>query len=88
MNPDEYQRRIRELSGPRPLHRVTDNVSKPRIWNDNVGTISFETQSADRIMGIGKDRNTACVRLIQYRDYLYASTISFIELRYVEGCGY
>jgi len=54
-NPDKGT--IGELSGPRPLRRVADIVSKPRIWNRNAGIDSFEAHPTTRIMGGGKDRN-------------------------------
>ena len=41
--------------GPRPLHRVADIVSKPRIWNHNTTAASLENQPTSRITGDGKD---------------------------------
>ena len=48
---------LRELSGPRPLRRGKDFVSKPHIWNPAPWPFSFETQSSSQITGGGKDGN-------------------------------
>jgi len=88
MNPDEYRRHIRELSGPRPLRRVTDIDSKPLIWNRNTGIISFEAQPTAQIMGGGKDHNPAYLRPTECSCYPYAPAFDFIELRYMDGHRY
>ena len=49
-----------ELSGPRPLHRVVDIVSKPRTWNRNATAVSFENQPTPQITGDGKDFDSTC----------------------------
>ena len=59
-NPDEYQILIREPSGPRPLCRATDTGSKPRIWNCNVGVVSFRTQPGDQIARGRENCNLDC----------------------------
>ena len=41
--------------GPRPLHRVADIVSKPRIWNHNTTAASLENQPTSRITGDRED---------------------------------
>ena len=41
---DDINSLLRELSGPRPLCRGVDIVSKSRIWGDGASAISFETQ--------------------------------------------
>ena len=46
-----WENQLRELSGPRPLHRVEDIVSKPRIWNRGAMAISLESQPTLQIMG-------------------------------------
>lgn len=52
-NPDGYLTLMREQSGPCPLRRVRDIVSKPHTWNHIAG---FETQSAGQNTGTGNDR--------------------------------
>ena len=48
---------LRELSGPRPLCRGVDIVSKPRIWGDGASAVSFETQPTFQTAGCGKGGN-------------------------------
>ena len=45
---------LRELSGPHPLCRDMDIVSKPHIWNHNTGVVSFECWPPSEIQGSGK----------------------------------
>ena len=79
---------MRGLSGPRPLCRVPDISSKPRIWNRKVGAISLETRTTGEITGPRKDRNHTPFGVAKSRRHLYASTLNFTDLRYVEGSGY
>ena len=60
---DEYQTHIRELSGPRPLGRVVDFVSKPRIWSCGAKAILLKSGSTFRIMGDRKDQKPAQFKL-------------------------
>jgi len=87
-NPDEYHAHTRELSGPRPLRRVTNIDSKPRIWNRGAGTILFESQPTAQIMGGGKDRNPAYLRPTECQHHPCATAFGFIELRCVKGRRY
>lgn len=52
---DEYSTTWEGLSGPRPLCRVADIVSKPRILDRSTPAVSPENQSIFRITGVGKD---------------------------------
>ena len=79
---------IRELSGPRPLCRVTDIGSKPRIWNRKVGAISSETRPTSELTVPRMDRNPTPFKLTKSQRHLYTSTINFADLRYAEGGGY
>jgi len=88
MNPDEYRRHIRELSGPRPLCRVTDVDSKPLIWNRNTRVISFEAQPTAQIMGGGKDHNPAKLRPTECSYIPARLSFDFIELCYMDGHRY
>ena len=45
---------LRELSGPRPLRRVVDIVSKPRIWSRGTKTISLESRPTLQVTGMGR----------------------------------
>ena len=45
---------LRELSGPRPLCRAMDIVSKPHIWNHSTGAVSFECWPPSEIQGSGR----------------------------------
>jgi hypothetical protein len=45
---------LRELSGPRPLCRDPDIVSKPRIWKHSASAVSLESQSTLRDMRAGR----------------------------------
>ena len=45
---------LRELSGPRPLCRAMDIVSKPRFWNHKTKAVSFESWPPLRICGSGR----------------------------------
>jgi hypothetical protein len=47
----------RELSGPRPLRRAGDIVSKPRIWNHGAKAVSLRTQPTLRVAGSGELAN-------------------------------
>ena len=45
---------IRELSGPRPLCRVGDIVSKPRIWNNGDKPVSLENSQPFELQESGR----------------------------------
>ena len=79
---------IRDLSGPRPLCRVPDICSKPRIWNRKAGAISFETRTTNEIMGVRKGRNSTPFKLTKFWCHLYASSLDFADLPYVGGSRY
>ena len=48
---------LRELSGPRPLCRGVDIVSKPRICSHGASAVTLETQPTYQTTGDGKDGN-------------------------------
>ena len=79
---------IWELSGPRPLRRVPDIYSKPRIWNRKARAISFETRTTDRIMGSRKDRNPTPLGFTKSWRQLYGSTLNFTDQHNVESSRY
>ena len=45
---------LRGLSGPRPLHRAVDIVSKPHIWHGNTAADSLETSQLPKLPGPGR----------------------------------
>ena len=62
---------IRELSGPRPLRRVVDIVSKPRIWSRSAKAISLENWPTLEAMVSGR---TAILLLQPYYMLAFTST--------------
>ena len=62
---------LRELSGPRPLHRVVDIVSKPRIWSRGAEAISFENWPTLQVKGLGR---TVIILLQPYCTLAFTST--------------
>ena len=45
---------LRELSGPRPLRRVADIVSKPRIWSRGAKAILLDNRPVLQVTGSGR----------------------------------
>ena len=58
---------LRELSGPRPLRRVMDIVSKPRIWSRSDGHFTRKP-AVPPSYGVGKDCNLVYLnRTVRWR---------------------
>ena len=79
---------IRELSGPRPLCRVRDIVSKPRIWNRGAQAVLLENRTTVRAIGVGKGCDLTYSTSIEYLYRRHVWAPNFIDLRYVEGLRY
>ena len=75
---------LRELSGPQPLHRDVDIISKPRIWNRGASAVSFETQPAFQTTGGGKGGNPTYFNPTLCQCHLDTKFPSFVDVRDVE----
>ena len=62
---------IRELSGPRPLRRVVDIVSRLRIWSRGAKAILLDNRPALQVTGSGR---TVLVLLQPYCTLAFTST--------------
>ena len=62
---------LRELSGPRPLRRVVDIVSKPRIWSRGAKAILLDNRPALQVTGLGR---TVIILLQTYCTLAFTST--------------
>ena len=62
---------FRELSGPRPLRRIVDIVSKPRIQGRGAKAILLDNQPALQVTGSGR---TVIVLLQPYCTLAFTST--------------
>jgi len=79
---------IKELSGPRPLCRVGDIVSKPRIWNCGAEAVSLENRTTVRDIGVGKGCDLVYSTSIGCLHRRRVRALNFIDLRYMEGLRY
>ena len=79
---------LRELSGPRPLCRGVDIVSKPRIWGGGASAVSFEIQLAFQTVGGGKGDNSTYFNPTTCWRHSDTQLSSLVRIHDVEVLGY